>query len=123
MKNLKSELLKKYASYDVGTAKSFIIPIDELCPFSHNLYAIANTRDGWDYVLVSVKDSDLKSLNRYPTWDEMSYIRSMFFRKHETVIQLNFPEDTSADAFELGLFRSRDQNIIHPTLDVFNKLI
>lgn len=46
------------------------------------LAVICSDGDGWDHVSVSLAD-------RCPTWDEMCYIKSLFFRDSETVVQFH----------------------------------
>jgi hypothetical protein len=45
---------------------------------------IASIGMGWDHVSVSLAD-------RCPTWNEMEYIKRMFFNPLETVMQLHVP--------------------------------
>lgn len=48
------------------------------------LNVIASNGGGWDHVSVSTRD-------RCPTWEEMEYVRGLFFRPTETVMQLSVP--------------------------------
>jgi len=48
------------------------------------LNVIASNGGGWDHVSVS-------TATRCPTWEEMEYVRSLFFRGSETVMQLSVP--------------------------------
>jgi hypothetical protein len=49
------------------------------------LRIIASNDAGWDHVSVSL-------VNRTPTWEEMDYIKRMFFRQDEIAIQYHMPE-------------------------------
>lgn len=49
------------------------------------LRIIASNGAGWDHVSVSLPD-------RCPTWDDMEYVRKLFFKPDETVMQLHVPE-------------------------------
>lgn len=49
------------------------------------LRVIVSAGGGWDHVSVSCAD-------RCPTWDEMSYVKRLFFYPQETVMQLHVPE-------------------------------
>ncbi len=49
------------------------------------LRAIASTGMGWDHVSVSLED-------RCPTWDEMCWIKKLFFEPDECCMQLHPPE-------------------------------
>lgn len=48
------------------------------------LKIIASVGGGWEHVSVSRR-------NRCPNWPEMSYIKGLFFRDDETVMQLHVP--------------------------------
>jgi len=45
---------------------------------------IASNGDGWDHVSVSLEE-------RIPTWEEMEYIKHLFFEADETAMQLHVP--------------------------------
>jgi len=64
-----------------GTCGLFRIrsPID-----SAVMTVIASSDDGWDHVSVS-------RVKRIPTWMEMSYVKTMFFRENETAMELHVP--------------------------------
>lgn len=55
---------------------------------------------GWEHVSVSRVD-------RCPTWDEMCFVRRLFFEPHETVVQYHPPEGDKINAhpFCLHLWR------------------
>lgn len=44
------------------------------------LLVIASSSLGWEHVSVSLKD-------RCPTWEEMCYIKNLFWEKEDTVVQ------------------------------------
>ena len=48
------------------------------------LRVIASNGEGWDHVSVSLS-------NRTPVWDEMEYIKRLFFKPDETAMQLHVP--------------------------------
>jgi hypothetical protein len=48
------------------------------------LRIIASSGMGWDHISVSLPD-------RCPTWDEMEFIKRMFFKPDEVAIQLHLP--------------------------------
>lgn len=50
------------------------------------LAVISSDGDGWDHVSVSIRF-------RCPTWEEMEWVRSLFFDDAETVMQLSVPRD------------------------------
>lgn len=55
----------------------FMIPI---LPKGPILAVMADDQTEWGHVSVSLR-------GRCPTWDEMCYIKNLFFEKHETVVQ------------------------------------
>jgi hypothetical protein len=50
------------------------------------LRVVCSDGDGWDHISVSLPD-------RCPTWEEMEYVRELFFRPDETVMQLHPSKD------------------------------
>jgi hypothetical protein len=57
----------------------FLIPSGDF-----ELRVIASNGDGWDHVSVSLE-------HRCPTWEEMEYIKHLFFEDDETAMQLHVP--------------------------------
>ena len=47
-----------------------------------NLRVISGCGEGWDHVSVSLP-------HRCPTWDEMCFIKNLFFEENETVVQIH----------------------------------
>lgn len=85
-KKMKSKLSKTVESYrikkgilasnrNIGNNGAFLIPFGKV-----ELMVIISDGGGWDHVSVSVE-------NRCPTWDEMHFIKTVFFDPDETVIQ------------------------------------
>ena len=70
---------------------------------------IASNGAGWDHVSVSIR-------NRCPTWEEMEFVRGLFFRDDETVMQLSVPRSAhiSLHPFCLHLWRPQDGEIPRP---------
>ena len=58
-----------------GNNGAFVIPFR-----SYKLTVIDSDGAGWDHVSVSLK-------NRCPNWEEMCFIKDLFFYDNETVIQ------------------------------------
>ena len=48
------------------------------------LRIIADSGQGWDHVSVSTE-------SRTPTWEEMDYVKRLFFKDNETAMQLHVP--------------------------------
>lgn len=69
--------LLKHSKKEDGNNGAFIIPFR-----SYELFVVASDGMGWDHVSVSLK-------NRNPNWDEMCFIKDLFFREDETVIQFH----------------------------------
>lgn len=76
---------------------------------SQNLSIIASTGEGWDHVSVSLP-------RRIPTWIEMDYIRSLFFKDDEVVMQLHPEESKHINVMEncLHLWRPQKESIPLP---------
>jgi len=56
----------------------------------------------WDHVSVSTR-------TRCPTWDEMCWVKNIFFDPEETVIQYHPPESCYIDEFPYALHMWRKQ--------------
>jgi hypothetical protein len=65
--------------------------------------------EGWDHVSVSYS-------NRCPTWDEMCYIKNIFFKEDECVIQYHPPKSdyVNIHPYCLHLWRPQNQSIPMP---------
>lgn len=77
------------------------------------LRVIASNDDGWDHVSVSLRD-------RTPTWDEMEYIKHLFFRPDETAMQLHVPgsDHVNNHPYCLHLWRPHGVAIPRPPADM-----
>jgi hypothetical protein len=73
------------------------------------LTVIASNGLGWDHVSVSLR-------HRTPTWAEMEFVRALFFRDDETVMQLSVPrtDHISCHPFCLHLWRPQHGEIPRP---------
>ena len=73
---------------------------------------------GWDHVSVCLIRNHGKHpfLDRCPTWEEMSYIKSLFFEEEEAVLQFHPPASSYVNAhpFVLHLWRPQSQVIPMP---------
>lgn len=74
--------LRSTARY--GNNGAFIIPGPERA----KLLVIASDELGWQHVSVSV----LKKPHRCPTWAEMSFVKELFWRDEEAVVQYHPPK-------------------------------
>jgi hypothetical protein len=59
-----------------GAAFKFLFP-------TFNMFVIASFGDGWDHVSVSLNEK------RCPTWDEMCFVKNIFFRPDEAAMQIH----------------------------------
>lgn len=73
------------------------------------LRVIADSGQGWDHVSVSLPD-------RCPTWDEMDYIKRLFFKDSESAMQLHVPnkDHINHHPFCLHLWRPMKGGIPRP---------
>ena len=73
------------------------------------LRIVASSDDGWEHVSVSLE-------HRCPTWEEMAYVKSLFFTDEETVMQLHVPVATHINEHNycLHLWRPTDVEIPRP---------
>lgn len=81
-----------------------------LIPYKgQTLKVIASDGLGWDHVSVSLK-------HRPPTWEEMEFVRGLFFRDDETVMQLSVPRSQHINVHEncLHWWRPQEQEIPRP---------
>lgn len=73
-----------------------------------SLRVIASWGMGWDHVSVSLP-------NRCPSWDEMSWIKSLFFEPTECVMQLHVPDAEHINNHPFCLHLWRPQGVEIPT--------
>jgi hypothetical protein len=74
-----------------------------------DLIIIASSGDGWEHVSVS-------RARRCPNWPEMEYVKRMFFKDDETVMQLHVPESEHINCHPncLHLWRPTNETIPRP---------
>jgi hypothetical protein len=81
-------------------------------PTTTRVYVISSSGAGWDHVSVSVRGE-----KRLPTWNEMHYIKQLFFYDHEAVMQLHPPaSDYVNNAEVLHLWRPLELDLPMPPL-------
>lgn len=73
------------------------------------IHIIASDQDGWEHVSVSCE-------NRCPTWEEMDYVKNLFWYETETVMQLHVPktEHINRHNYCLHLWRPINKTIPKP---------
>lgn len=73
------------------------------------LRIIASDGDGWDHVSVSLS-------NRVPNWDEMCFVKNLFWSEDETVVQYHpaKAEYVNNHPYCLHLWKSREETMPTP---------
>lgn len=99
--------LKKYCiagGNDTDDGGAFKIPFK-----GRELYVIASHGGGWEHVSVSLT-------NRCPNWNEMCFIKDMFFNEEELVVQFHPPKSKyiNVNPYVLHLWRPIDHIITMP---------
>jgi len=82
-----------------------------------NILAVDGLETGWGHVSVSLADFP----NKCPTWNEMCWVKELFWNKNECVVQFHPPESEYVNKHEgcLHLWRPINQEMpIPPTICV-----
>lgn len=79
---------------------------------SGHLGVIMSTHADWDHVSVSLP-------HRCPTWQEMNYVKSLFFRPEETVVQYHPAESNYVNVHPYCLHLWRPQRVEIPVPPTF----
>lgn len=87
---------------DYGNNGAFFI---NSLKFKKALTVIASDQEGWEHVSVS-------TYNRCPTWEEMSFIKSLFWDDDDFVVQMHPPKSDHINfhPFCLHLWRKAGTN-------------
>lgn len=72
-----------------GCNGSFLIPHYKI--YGYYLNCVVSDGEGWQHVSVALSSNYIK-VKRCPTWEEMCFIKSIFFNDDETVMQLHPPK-------------------------------
>jgi len=77
--------------------------------YNHEFKCIASDQDGWEHVSVSLN-------HRCPTWEEMCFIKNLFWDKEDCVVQYHPAEKDYVNCYPfcLHLWRPIEQEIILP---------
>ena len=98
--------LEFYGTSGDNTCGCFLLPspIDR-----QKIAVVASAGGGWDHVSASRS-------SRCPNWPEMEYIKRLFFRDNETVMQLHVPpsEHINHHPYTLHLWRPQKLEIPRP---------
>ena len=98
------------------TFGKFIIP-SENGHFRYLVIASSNEGD-WEHVSVSLLSlNDKTPLKRCPKWDEMCYIKDLFFEDEEEVIQFHPKKSqyVNIHPYVLHLWKPRQDSIVPPS--------
>ena len=100
----KLELLDKFGICLRGDGGAFKIKFGK-----KTLRVIASIGGDWDHVSVSLS-------HRCPTWQEMDYVKRIFFRDDETVMQLHVPpaDHVNYHNYCLHMWRPQKDEIPRP---------
>lgn len=100
-----------------GNAGFFIIPHYKITDYFFGVQA--SDGEGWEHVSVSLTTKK-KSVDRCPTWQEMCFIKSMFWDDTDTVIQYHPAKENYVNMHEFVLHLWRpvgiDLPLPHPLL-------
>lgn len=90
-----------------GNNGAFLLP----SPTRHRLFIIASDGGGWEHVSVSPQRQ-----KRTPTWEEMCYVKGLFWADDECVIQYHPPESdyVRLDPYTLHLWRPVGHDLPRP---------
>jgi len=69
-----------------GANGVFIIPHHRIADYKYTV--VISDRNGWDHVSVTLS-CNKRDVKRCPTWEEMCYIKELFFDETEYVIQIH----------------------------------
>ncbi len=90
-----------------GNNGAFLVPASS----SVTLNVIASDDGGWEHCSVTVAATP-----RCPTWEEMTWVRDLFWSRHVTVVQFHPPasEYVNAHPFCLHLWRQPGVEVVRP---------
>jgi hypothetical protein len=78
---------------------------------------IASTGMGWEHVSITLRNKNKKDfVQRCPTWEEMCYIKDLFWNEEETVVQYHpaKTEHVSVHNYCLHLWRPTEVELPTP---------
>jgi hypothetical protein len=89
-------------------------------PYTRDIWmrCIVSDGGGWEHVSVHAVDREGNSLGRTPSWEEMCFVRDLFWRPDELVIQIHPPHQEYVNIAEyvLHLWRPVDEKLPKPEL-------
>lgn len=100
------------SKYD-GANGCFLVPHFKIADCI--LCCIVSDGDGWDHVSVTLLNTKHKDIQRCPNWEEMCFIKDVFFDKEEVVVQFHPAEFDYISNHPYCLHMWRNQVIGHVT--------
>ncbi len=100
-----------------GNAGFFIIPHHRILDYFYNIQA--SDGEGWEHVSITLTKKDhkkIRSVERCCTWEEMCFIKNLFWDETDCVIEFHPPksEYVSMHPYCLHLWRPTNQIIPMP---------
>ncbi len=118
MRKSPNTLVEKYRRSKAGLLSSsvlngnngiFVIPRNGV-----RLLCVVSDQLGWDHISVTVKTKKMTQIKRCPTWDELSFLKDLFFEPEEVVVQLHVPDADHISVHDYCLHLWRKQGQEHP---------
>lgn len=97
-----------------GNNGAFEIPHYKISNYTINI--LASDGEGWQHVSVSLYCPDRK-VERCPTWEEMCFVKSLFWDDEESVMQLHPPKSQWVNNHPYCLHLWKPDNIEIPLPD------
>lgn len=84
-------------------------------PNNKHLHIIVSDGEGWEHVSVSV-EADTVEGRRLPDWNEMNFVKDLFWRDEETVVQFHPKKSryVNVNPFVLHLWRQKNSHYVLP---------
>lgn len=96
-----------------GNNGAFIIPHHRIADYQYTV--VISDRGGWEHVSVTLS-SGKRTVKRCPTWEEMCFIKNLFFEPTDCVVQFHPPESEwiSNHEYCLHLWKYTDREFPQP---------
>lgn len=108
----KHPVLGSDSSY--GNNGFFVIPHFKI--FDYTINCQVSDGLGWDHVSITIQ-SIKRKVERCPTWEEMCFVKDLFWSKDETVIQFHPPESEYVSNHKYCLHLWKNQSVEIPLPD------
>jgi hypothetical protein len=106
---IRNGIMASDSSY--GNNGVFVIPHYKISFYEIN--CIVSDGEGWQHVSVTISSTQRK-VDRCPTWEEMCFVKSLFWDNDETVIQLHPPESEYVNNHKYCLHLWKPDNVEIP---------